>query len=78
MRIKKTFGIILLKIGQKSRQTSISKHPGLGINYSNIRLDYFGTKVKSHIIFYRNSNLNEIEIIRILHQKMNLRKRILE
>ena len=47
--------------------------PTSGVNYSGIRLGYYKKKVKSHFIFYKiNRQLNQIEIIRILHQRMDI------
>ena len=46
--------------------------PNSGIDYGSIRLGYFRVKVKSHFIFYKiNTKLNELEIIRILHEVMD-------
>ena len=51
----------------------LSQHPNLGIDSSYIRKDYFRSKVKSHFIFYKiNKSKNQIEIIRILHEKMDI------
>jgi toxin ParE1/3/4 len=47
--------------------------PDSGKDFSQIRKGYLRTKVKSHLIFYRiNSKQNELEIIRILHQMMDV------
>jgi len=56
----------------------ISDKPDIGKNYEGILNLLFGLRVGSHIIFYRKLNQNEIEITRILHQKMDLKNRILE
>lgn len=51
----------------------ISKDPTSGRDYKNIRKQYFCSKVKFHLIFYKiNSKKDEIEIIRILHQRMDI------
>ncbi len=56
---------------------SIAKEPKIGIDYSQIREGYFRSRVKSHFIFYRvNEVQNEIEVIRILHQKMDIETRL--
>ncbi|MDQ3108433.1 MAG: type II toxin-antitoxin system RelE/ParE family toxin [Bacteroidota bacterium] len=48
-------------------------NPGSGFDFGNIRKGYFRSKVKSHIIFYKlNNKQNEIEIIRVLHEKMDI------
>lgn len=51
----------------------LSENPKSGKDYSEIRKGYFRSRVKSHFIFYKiNPNLQEIEIIRILHQQMDI------
>jgi toxin ParE1/3/4 len=57
----------------------IIKYPRSGKDYSEIRKGYFRSKVKSHFNFYRvNSKENTIEIIRILHQRMDINSRLSE
>ena len=57
----------------------IAKNPKSGKDYSQIRKSYFRSKVKSHFIFYKiNSIQKKIEIIRILHQRMDIDKRLNE
>jgi len=52
---------------------NLSNDPHSGIDYSLIRKEYFKSRVKSHFIFYKiNNKKNEIEIIRILHQQMDI------
>ena len=51
----------------------ISKNPKSGKSYNEIRKEYFRSRVKSHFIFYRINFKEEcIEIIRILHQQMDV------
>lgn len=51
----------------------IALHPKSGKDFGHIRSGYYRTRVKSHIIFYRiNIKEDEIEIIRILHQRMDI------
>jgi len=50
----------------------------LGRNYIEIDKEIFGFKSGQHIIFYRIINENEIEIIRFLHSRMDLKNRIQE
>lgn len=51
----------------------LSENSKSGKDYSEIRKGYFRSRVKSHFIFYKiNPNLQEIEIIRILHQQMDI------
>ena len=42
----------------------------------NIRKSYKYSKVKSHLIFYRISNEQIIEVIRILHESMDIPNRL--
>jgi len=53
----------------------ISGNSQLGISYEHIRKNYRASQIKSHLIFYRVEK-NNIEIIRILHQRMDLKKRL--
>ena len=53
--------------------------PDSGIDFSHIRKGYFRSRVKSHFIFYKiNEKLNELEIIRIMHQQMDIENRLKE
>ncbi|OBY67029.1 type II toxin-antitoxin system RelE/ParE family toxin [Polaribacter reichenbachii] len=55
----------------------ICKNPMLGLDFSYVKDGYFKTKVKSHFIFYKiNYQKSQIEIIRILHQRMNIEERL--
>jgi len=56
----------------------IADNPELGKNYGGIKSELFGLKANRHIIFYRKSNTRPIEITRILHERMDLKKRIIE
>ena len=56
----------------------IARNPESGKNYSGVTRNLFGIKAGSHIIFYRKIEENEVEITRILHEKMDLRNRIIE
>ena len=51
----------------------LSKNPNYGKDVSYIRKGYYRSKVNTHFIFYkRNETIQEIEIIRILHEKMDI------
>ena len=55
----------------------LSDYPESGKDYGQIRNGYFRSKVKSHFIFYRiNKKSGFIEIIRILHQNMDIETRL--
>ena len=51
--------------------------PVSGKEFNHIRKGYRSAKVKSHLIFYRYSS-SEIEIIRILHESMDIPNRLNE
>lgn len=53
-------------------------NPKLGKEYSRITSSLRGVNVHKHIIFYRVLNEKNIEIERILHQRMDLRNRLNE
>lgn len=56
----------------------ICNKPDIGKSYDTLRQGYWGTLVKSHIIFYRLTDESKVEIIRILHQRMDLEARLSE
>ena len=56
----------------------IADNPLLGKNYDGITQNLLGMKTNRHIIFYRTLNENYVEITRILHERMDLKKRITE
>ncbi|MBO6497408.1 MAG: type II toxin-antitoxin system RelE/ParE family toxin [Roseivirga sp.] len=60
------------------RCQDIAEQPNLGKNYSGITNDLFGLKTNKHIIFYRKRVDQPIEITRILHGQMDLKKRVTE
>ena len=55
----------------------LSKNPKSGKDFSHIRKNYRFAKVKSHLIFYRSAQTT-IEIIRVLHQQMDIENRLSE
>lgn len=64
--------------GLISNCAEIAKNPELGKNYKGVSKELFGIKSNRHIIFYRTLNENYVEITRILHERMDLKKRIAE
>lgn len=55
----------------------LALHPDSGKDYNHVRTHYRASKIKSHLIFYKhNTNQNQIEIIRILHQCMDIESRL--
>jgi len=57
---------------------AISKKQELGRNYKGIEKNLYGLNIGRHIIFYRIIDDFNIEITRILHERMDLKNRILE
>lgn len=56
----------------------IADNPALGKNYKGVTPELFGLKSNKHIIFYRILVNRPIEITRILHERMDLKRRIIE
>ena len=54
----------------------ISENFESGKSADYIKKGYRSSIVKSHIIFYKKSRRNIVEIIRVLHQKMDIENRI--
>jgi toxin ParE1/3/4 len=58
--------------------SAIAEKPEVGKNYQDILGEIFGYGVGKHIIFYRKITEIEIEVVRILHRRMDLKHRIKE
>ena len=56
----------------------ITDNFNIGRNIDYVRSGYRISKVKSHLIFYKKINDNIIEIVRILHQNMDIENRLKE
>ncbi|MCY1525009.1 Toxin ParE1 [compost metagenome] len=56
----------------------IAESPTLGKSYTALSKEILGFKVGKHIVFYRMPALKEIEIVRILHARMDLKNRMKE
>ncbi|MFT5778116.1 MAG: toxin ParE1/3/4 [Crocinitomicaceae bacterium] len=56
----------------------ISKNPNLGKVYNGISENLLGLKSGKHIIFYQLISEDEIDVIRILHESMDLKDRMFE
>lgn len=54
----------------------IAHHPMAGKSIDSIRKNYRVVSVKSHLIFYRSVENNAVEIVRILHQRMDVKKHL--
>ncbi|WJS94125.1 type II toxin-antitoxin system RelE/ParE family toxin [Flavobacterium johnsoniae] len=51
----------------------VAENPNLGKKYDNVSEKLLGYKSNEHILFYRIISKQEIEIIRILHGRMDLK-----
>lgn len=56
----------------------IGANPNIGLEYPAVSTNLLGLKTGRHIIFYQLISGNEIEIIRILHERMDLKNRLTE
>ncbi len=56
----------------------IGENPDIGKEYGEISKNLLGLKSGKHIIFYQQISSDRIEIIRILHERMDLKNRITE
>lgn len=56
----------------------IGENPDVGKEYYGISKTLLGLKSGKHIIFYQSLSENKIEIIRILHERMDLKNRLSE
>lgn len=55
----------------------LAANPAVGKDFSHVRKNYRRSKVKSHIVFYRHlENQSDIEVIRVLHQRMDIESRL--
>jgi toxin ParE1/3/4 len=45
-------------------------------DFEKFRKNYKFSKVKSHYIFFKKTNANEIEVIRILHERMDIENQL--
>ena len=58
--------------------TEIGNNPEIGKKYDEITKNLFGLNSGRHIIFYQCIDTLEIEVIRILHERMDLKIRLNE
>lgn len=50
----------------------IASQPSIGKRYDSVRMGYRGFQVQSHIVFYRQTDDETVQIIRVLHKRMDL------
>lgn len=53
----------------------IAASPQIGKNYEGVIKSLYGLHINRHIIFYRQIKIDEVEITRILHERMDLVER---
>ncbi|WP_075344602.1 type II toxin-antitoxin system RelE/ParE family toxin [Tenacibaculum agarivorans] len=56
----------------------IGENPNIGKEYDGISKNLLGFKSGKHIIFYQIISTKRIQVIRILHERMDLKNRITE
>lgn len=54
----------------------IVEHFHMARDFSRVKKDYRYSKVKSHLIFFKKTSGGLIEIIRILHERMDLENQL--
>lgn len=47
-------------------------------DFGTIRKSYRCSKVKSHVVFFKKNKYKEIEVIRVLHERMDIESRLNE
>ena len=66
------YNLIVDEIEQVSENFETTK------DFGNVRKNYKNSKVKSHLVFYKKTENTELEVVRILHEKMDIKNRINE
>ena len=64
------YNLIVDEIEYVSENFEITK------DFGNIRENYKFSKVKSHLVFYKKTENTEMEVVRILHERMDIKNRI--
>ncbi|NBU72065.1 MAG: type II toxin-antitoxin system RelE/ParE family toxin [Chitinophagia bacterium] len=54
----------------------LAENPILGKKYEKVNRELFSYKAGEHLIFFRIINQTEIEVIRFLHSKMDLKSHL--
>jgi toxin ParE1/3/4 len=54
----------------------IAKNPYIGKNYDDVKKGVLGLKAGEHVVFYVIISNSEVEIIRILHGMMDLKRKL--
>lgn len=56
----------------------LARNTEMGKDFSEIRNGLLGKSVGKHIVFYEIEDINKIAIIRVLHERMDLKSRLQE
>lgn len=56
----------------------ISQNFEMALDFGKVRKAYRFSKVKSHLVFFKKNKYNEIEVIRVLHERMDIENRLKE
>lgn len=56
----------------------IADNLDMACDFGKIRKSYKYSKVKSHLIFFKKDKTNEIEVVRVLHERMDIESRLAE
>lgn len=56
----------------------ISENFERACDFGNILKGYRYSVVKSHLVFFRKTKMNEIEVVRVLHERMDIENRLTE
>ena len=54
----------------------VSENFEVAKNFEDVRKNYKYSKVKSHLVFYKKTLNTEMEVVRILHERMDTKNRI--
>ncbi|WP_240723425.1 type II toxin-antitoxin system RelE/ParE family toxin [Flavobacterium sp. GT3P67] len=54
----------------------LANYPNFGKNYELVQPNLLGYKANHHIIFFRIILVKEIKILRILHERMDLKSKL--
>ncbi len=60
----------------RSACLDVAHNPKIGQDYDWIKKDLKGCRANKHIVFYIQASTGEIEVIRILHERMDLKNRL--
>jgi toxin ParE1/3/4 len=54
----------------------IVDHYEMARDFGNVRKSYRCSKVKSHLVFFKKTKSNEVEVIRVLHERMDIENQL--